>query len=188
MHITYEFRKFMTDFGLNASNKAKSPLEMIEQRINDLRTEEKEIIKVCTQLTQFLRVNALNPINDDILDYIQHFIREERTKRNSGVQNDGVIAGLEQLLADYKHEMTILQRGMGSDQRTASTNTVEPEEIFLLVGTLYHLPINGAKIRAQVDELKRNQNKFSQNREHIVNLPAEAASSSVMSELESILT
>jgi hypothetical protein len=194
MHITYEFRKFMTNIDMNSSNNTQSPSEAIEQRIKDLKAEEEAIIKVCTQLTQFLRVNALNPVNDDILEYIQHFIREEQTKKNAGAQNEGVIAGLQQLLVDYKVEMDIVQQGMRISQTTLSTNSsdstnvVKPEEIFLLVGTLYHLPINGPKIRAQVNELKGVQMKFSRKREQTVNLPAEAASSSVMADLEKILT
>jgi hypothetical protein len=68
-----------------------------------------------------------------------------------------------------------------------STNVIKPEDIFLLVGTLYHLSINGAKIRAQFNELKGAQHKFSRNREQTVHLPAEAAFSSVMAELRNIL-
>ncbi|UJR14421.1 hypothetical protein I4U23_001418 [Adineta vaga] len=190
MHVMYEVRKFMTDIDISSSKTVQSPLEAIQKRIQDLENEQVEIIKVCTQLTQFLRVNALNPINDDIIEYIQHFIREEQTKRNAGAQNDDVINGLERLLADYKHEMDIIQKGMRIKQTTlssTSTNTMTSEEIFGLVGKLYRLPINGRKIRAQVDELKRVQQKFNQSREQAVSLPQKAASSSVMVDLERIL-
>jgi hypothetical protein len=193
MHITYEFQKFMTDVNISTSNNSQWVIAAIEKHIKDLKTEEEAIVKVCTQLTQFLRANALNPVNDDILDYIQHFIREEQLKKSAGAQNDGVITGLQNLLANYRHEMNILQQTMKISQislttnSSDSTNIVQTEDIFLLVGTLYRLPINGAKIRAQVDELKRVQQKFSQNREQTVNLPTEANSSSVMADLEYIL-
>ncbi len=179
---------------MSSSNGKKSPIETIEKRIKDLKEEQEAIIKVCTQLTQFLRANALNPVNDDILEYIQHFIREEQTKKNAGVQNDGVIEGLKKLLVDYKNEMEILQQGLKMSQTSLATNSsnqtniVKPEEIFILVGTLYRLPINGAKIRAQVDELKNVQHRFSRNREQTVNLPTEADASSVMADLRQILT
>ncbi|CAF3719844.1 unnamed protein product [Rotaria sp. Silwood1] len=193
MHITYEVRKFITNIEMNSQNKIQSPLDGIEQRIKDLKTEQEAIIKVCTQLTQFLRVNALNPVNDDILEYIEHFIREEKLKKSAGVQNSSVIAGLEKLLVDYKCEMDILQQGMKISATTLSNNSsdatkvIEPEEIFLLVGTLYRLPINGTKIREQVEGLKLIQSKFSRNREHVVNLPEQANSSSVMEDLKKIL-
>jgi hypothetical protein len=184
----------MSNFKMDTNNNVQSPVEMIEQRIKDLKAEQEAIIEVCTKLTQFLRVNALNPVNDDIIEYIQHFIREEKTKKNAGVQNDGVIAGLENLLADYKQEMDIVQKGMRINQTTLtknssdSSNVIQAEDIFALVGSLYRLPINGDKIRAQVDELKRVQHKFSRNREKTVSLPPEAASSSVMADLKRILT
>ena len=173
---------------MSKNNSTQSPLEAIEQRIKDLRAEEDAIIKVCTQLTQFLRVNALNPVNDDILEYIQHFIREEQTKKNNGALNNDIIDGLEKLSADYKREMEILQKAMQNTQPTNSSDIVKHEEIFGLVGKLYHLPINGAKIRAQVNEMKNIQQRFSRNREQTVNLPPEADSSSVMADLKIILT
>ncbi|CAF1121731.1 unnamed protein product [Rotaria sordida] len=193
MHITYEVRKFITNIEMNSKNKIQSPIDGIEQRIKDLKTEQEAIIKVCTQLTQFLRANALNPINDDILEYIEHFIREEKTKKSAGVQNDDVIAGLEKLLVDYKHEIDILQQAMKmtsttiSNNLSDSTDIIKPEQIFLLVGSLYRLPINGDKIREQVEGLKCMQSKFTQNREYVVNLPVEADSSSVMADLKNIL-
>jgi hypothetical protein len=192
-HITYEFQKFMTNINISASNNSQSPLDAIEKHIKDLTDEQEKITKVCAQLTQFLQANALNPVNDDILEYIQHFIREEQLKKNAGAQNDGVIDGLKKLSDDYRREMNILQQAVKLNQTSLATDSLEqakilrPEEIFLLVGTLYHLPINGAKIRAQVDELKSVQQKFNRNREQTVNLPTEANSSSVMGDLKQIL-
>ncbi|CAF1229005.1 unnamed protein product [Rotaria sordida] len=170
IHITYEVRKFITNIEMNSKNKTQSPIDEIKQRIKDLEVEQEAIIKVCTQLTQFLRANALNP--------------------SAGVQNDDVITGLEKLLVDYKHEMDILQQAMKinsttiSNSSSESTDVIKPEQIFLLVSSLYRLPINGAKIREQVEGLKCIQSKFTQNREHVVQLLVEADSSSVMIDLK----
>ncbi len=82
---------------MSSNNNSQSPIEGIGKRIKDLKEEQEAIIKVYTQLTEFVRANALNPVNDDILEYIQHFIREEQIKKNSVAQNDGVIAGLNKL-------------------------------------------------------------------------------------------
>jgi hypothetical protein len=183
----------MTNVNIGTSNNSQSLIDAIEKHIKDLKAEEEAIMKVCAQLTQFLSVNALSPLNDDILEYIQHFIREEQLKKNAGAQNDAVIVGLQSLLANYRREMNILQQSKKISQISLTTNSsnltngVQPEDIFILVGTLYRLPINGAKIRAQVDELKRVQQKFNQNREQTVNLPIEADSSSVMIDLQYIL-
>ena len=193
MHITYEYHKFMSDVQLNSGGNNQSAIKAVEQRIKDLKFEQEQIIKVCSQLTEFLRVNALNPINDDMLEYIEHFIREERLKKSAGAHNESVIAGLEKALADYKREMDIVRQAMKTKATTltsdssGSADVIKQEEIFTLVGTLYRLPINGPKIQAQVNELRRIQSKFSRNREEIVNLPRKADSSSVMSNLREIL-
>jgi hypothetical protein len=71
MVITYEMRKRLR------TNDAQSQVQAIEQRIKDLKTEEEAITKVCTQLAQVLCANAISPVNDDILEYIQQCIRVE---------------------------------------------------------------------------------------------------------------
>ena len=179
---------------MNINNNTLNPLEAIEKRIKDLTGEREEIIKVCSRLTQFIQENALNPVNDDILVYIEHFIQEEQTKKNRGAQNDGVIEGLKKLLADYENEMKIFEEGRKRNCTTPDNDlsmenkTLELEEIFLLVGKLYRLPINGAKICAQVDEMRRVQQKFIQNREKKINLPVTANSSLIMTDLKNIFT
>ncbi|CAF3931693.1 unnamed protein product [Rotaria sp. Silwood1] len=107
MHITYEVRKFITNIEMNNKNRTQSPIDGIEQRIKDLNVEQEVIIKVCTQLTQFLRVSALN---------------SKKKQKSAGIQNDSVIVGLEKLLADYKHEMDILQQVMKISSTTISNN------------------------------------------------------------------
>ena len=183
----------MTDIDMNINSNAQPLIETIEQRIKDLQAEQEEILKVCAQLTQFLRANALNPLRDDVLDYIHHFIREERTKNNAGVLNNGVIAGLENLLRENARLSDIPQNEMIYSQTITlinpsdTTNTVNLEKIFRLIDSLYRLPINGAKIQAQVNELKRIDHEFRQNRQQMVYLPPEADSSSLMTELKNIL-
>ena len=194
MHITYEFQKFMINVEMGTVNNTQSSLEAIEKRIQDLKNEQKEIKKVCAKLTQFLQANALNPVNDDIVEYIEHFIREEQIKKSAGANNDSVIAGLKKLLEEYRREIVVLNEAMKAAKHSSTTNSLnqskilQPDEIFLLVGTLYRLPINGPKIRAQVEEVKHVQQKFSRNREQTVRLPTLANSSSVMDDLIQILS
>lgn len=194
MHITYEFQRFTTNVNMGSEKSTQSQLDAVENRIKALTNEQEQIKKVCAQLSQFLQTNALNPVNDDIIQYIEHFIREEQIKKSAGAQNDDVIAGLQNLLNDYRDEMNVFQEGLRMGQMSLSNSTTnltaigQPEDMFLLVGTLYRLPINGPKIRAQVDELKQVQQKFSHNREQTVDLPMKAFSSATMTDLKSILS
>lgn len=186
MHITYEFQRFRTNVKMNSGKTAQSQIDAIENHIRDLTSEQEQMKKVCAQLSQFLQANALNPVNDDFIEYIEHFIREEEIKKNGGAQNEHVIAGLQNLLNEYRDEMNVFREGLRMGQISLSTSTTnltaigQPEDMFLLVGALYRLPINGPKIRAQVDELKWVQQKFSHDREQTVNLPSEASSTTMI--------
>jgi hypothetical protein len=67
-------------------------------------------------------------------------------------------------------------------------DVIQTEEIFPLVGTLYRLPINGRKIREQVEGLKISQGQVVLDRESCIQLPAIAASSRIMLQLKMILS
>lgn len=187
MHITYEVRKSMASMDLNANNyRGLTADDLTEQRIQSLRAEEKAIINVCAQLTHFLRVNALNPINDDIFEYLEHFLREERAKKAAGTANDTVIAGLQQLLADYQRENKLIEAALKSDTAAAG-RPMELEQILLQVKCLYHLPITGAKIEQQVKQLNRVEDRFNRDREQTVQLPTMTIFSPTMRQLRSIV-
>jgi hypothetical protein len=62
------------------------------------------------KLSKFLHANAILPINDDILEYIQYFIREEQMKNNVGTDNAEVIAGLKKMVADYSNEIDLFKK------------------------------------------------------------------------------
>ena len=183
----------MINMNMSDANNTESALGAIEKRIADLRNEQEQLTKVCAHLTQFLRANSLNPINDDVVEYTELFIKEEKIKRNNGAQNENIIDGLQKLLEDYRHEMIISQQAVQMSQMSLTSNTstvcsiTQLQDIFALVESLYRLPINGAKIRAQVDESKNLQQKFTRDREQMVDSPVLASCSNVMSDLKRIL-
>jgi hypothetical protein len=102
-------------------------------------------------------------------------------KRNAGSQNTDVIQGLEQMIQDYQEDMDLFKKTIKNDKDPSNAKDVlKSDDIFPLVGTLYRLPINGPKIREQVNGLKITQQNISAHREIFVELPAKAASSKVM--------
>jgi hypothetical protein len=182
MHITYELRKFICKIPING-------ITVVDERLKSLKDEKDAILGVCSKLAHFIRMNSINPVNDDILEYIQHFIREEKQKRNSGAKNDEIINGLEKLEGDYRKEIESIQQLMKTTQDNSlnSNSAVTPGKIFDLVRDLYHLPLYGKKIRAQVEQVKLVQQNARRDREHIVKLSATAESSPIMVELRKVL-
>ena len=182
MHITYEVSKSISK--IPVANKA-----VVDQRLQSLQAEKDAILRVCGQLASFIRTNSMCPANDDILEYIQHSIREERQKRNQGVKNDEIIEGLLKLEEDYRKEMEIIRQSMNTTQNNSSpgTSAITPQKVFDLVHDLYHLPLYGKKIRAQVDQVKVVQQKARSDRESRIQLSSKADSSPVMMELRKVM-
>lgn len=176
-HITYENETNLTHVTANAS------LSDIDQLITSLRKEQEQIRDVYRKLARFLHANAILPLNDDIIEYLKQFIREEQMKQSAGAKNSDVIDNLQIIMKDYENEIQLFKETIKTDGvRPNSKDVLQPEEIFPLVGTLFRLPINGKKIREQVDGLKYSEHIVSKDREIYVKLPAKAETSTVMLE------
>ena len=183
IHITYEYQTSLTDLDENCS------LSDIDQRITNLRDEKATIEDVYKQLSKFLHANSLLPINDDILAYLEYFIRLEQMEKHSRGQDNTVVEGLRQMMRDYEEEINLFKQTIKDEKDPSKAKGVlKCDEIFPLVGTLYRLPINGPKIREQVDKLKIGQNNLSTEREIFVELPATANSSKVMNEFKNLFS
>jgi DNA-dependent RNA polymerase auxiliary subunit epsilon len=192
-HITYECDTRLTHAGSNTTSNTTTNKELslreIDQRITDLRKEQTHIQDVYKKLAQFLHAKSLIPINDVYIEYLQYFIREEQMKQNTGDYNTETIASLEKMMVDYKNEMEQFKKTL-QDQREAGEQIeiISFDEVFALAGSLYYLPINGKKIRAQVNEIKIGQRQSTSEREKFIELPAKAASSKIMLQLKHIVT
>ncbi|CAF4719538.1 unnamed protein product, partial [Rotaria magnacalcarata] len=79
----------------------------IDQRISDLRAEAAKIRDVYIKLAKFLHTNSIVPINNDIVEYLQYFIREEQMKQNAGAGNQELIAGLRKQLDEFTNNFEL---------------------------------------------------------------------------------
>ncbi|CAF4322401.1 unnamed protein product, partial [Adineta steineri] len=132
---------------------------------------------------------AILPVNDDFIEYLQYFIREEQMKQSTGAQNTEIIDSRERLKDDYNKEMGLYKKTLEEQKNSInSSQSVKPDEIFVLIETLYELPITGKQIKQQVDGIRIGQTRFGAQRETFVELPAKAASSKVMLELKEIVS
>ncbi|CAF2089667.1 unnamed protein product [Rotaria magnacalcarata] len=191
-HITYDYQTNRTHINSNArtrrSNRQDMSLSDIDQRISDLRAEAAKIRDVYIKLAKFLHTNSIVPINNDIVEYLQYFIREEQMKQNAGAGNQELIAGLRKQLDEFTNNFELFKKAIKEQQESGElTDVLEPEKIFDLVGTLYDLPINGRQIQEQVNGIKFSQEKSAAHREKSIRLPAKAAESKVMQELQTIV-
>ncbi|CAF3087293.1 unnamed protein product [Rotaria sp. Silwood2] len=184
-HTTYDCNTYRTRIG---SNKEMS-LNDIDQHINNLREEENKIQDVYKKLVRFLHANAILPINDDFPEYLRYFLREEQMKQSAGAHNTEIITNLEKMMTDFMRDMELFKKTIHDERNSDNaTENLRPEDIFILVSTLYQLPINGKLIREQIDEIEFSQEKYNTKREVHVDLPVKAVSSKVMLQLKNIVS
>ncbi|CAF1231983.1 unnamed protein product [Rotaria sordida] len=194
MHITYKYERNLTYIEINNSNSLQTPqsiMTIIDKRITDLRNEEKAIRKICVKLSQFLKQNSITPFNDDIIEYLQHFINEEKQKKSTGIDNTDIIKGLEQMIKDYTEEFNLFTSSISSQNNSTSTdrfdNTAQIEEMFSLVQKLYDLPINGKLIEEQVRRMKEGRAQATKSDEQFVDLPTGYNSPDILNNLKDIV-
>lgn len=194
MHITYKCDTNLTyekptPVSSSTTTNQQTSLSDIDQLITALRGEQAKIQEVYKKMAQFLCVHSLLPINDNYVEYLQYFIQVERGKRTNNADNTEVTANLQKMIADYTSEMEAFKKIVQEQKAAAKeTKTLTPEEVFKLSGELYHLPINGKQIRAQVNSIQMGQEKTTNKREKLIELPARAADSTVMLRLRGIVS
>lgn len=191
MHITYEFKRSLTDVVLQSAEKTCTPtaiMILIDQRIADLRKEEKQIRDICVQLAGFVKENSIIPFNDDLIEYYRHFLEEEKVTQQTNRGNMDLIRGLEAAIEAYQRDLELFSKSI--DTLASKDDFVAPEKIervFDLVAELYKLPINGNFISDQMTKLKRAQVQEVENKEARVDMLITADSPQVLAELKTLL-
>ena len=155
MHITYRLEKNLTHIPINTDGKTPTAImHLIDQRISELRKEEKAIRDICVKLSGFLKSNSITPFNDDMIEYLNHFLNEEKLKQTANGGNQDVIRDLERSIEEYTRELDLFSRSIQRDTTEEFIDPKKIEAIFDLVAELYKLPINGKSIESQVERIR----------------------------------
>ena len=162
----------------------KSSPEDIARYIKCLQQEAEQIRSVYKQLVEFLQANAMLPINDELIRYLDMFIHEERIRPNGGEDRRNIVVELERVREDYKTHFERLTK-MFEKQPTVKEQKrlIEPQYVINLVETLYALPINGKSIHDQMVKLASVEASSVERYEREVILSGETVSSKLMTEL-----
>lgn len=185
MHVTYEFKKKLSYFEINeraSFRYSERIISRIDERIAALKQEEEIIRHICTKLALFIRKNSINPTNNDVIEYINYFIQEEKQKLNAGDDNQQIIRGLENLIKEYENEMKLLNSNLTNEIDTTDIPTID--DVFTCKIQLFELPITGKYLEKQIESLDLNQANLIDEREEYIDLPWNAKFSSTMRQLE----
>ena len=104
MHITYENEVIevsvidhniqeMIDNKKSTKRLIKASIDSIDELVNKLKLEQKELIRASAKFANFTRHNAIAVFNDDLDAYLELLIKEEIAKKQAGAKNDQVLDG-----------------------------------------------------------------------------------------------
>ena len=167
MHISYENKQVevqvvdtniqsMIDQKCDTHKLIEASIDSIQDLIKELEEEQREIINISAKFARFTHKNAIAVFNDDLDAYLDLLIREEESKRQSGAQNDQVLAGLRNVKQNYIEQKKIFTTTL---QQNVADDEISSEDIDDLIDELFNLPLNGATIKSVVDTLKSSRHK-----------------------------
>lgn len=181
MNITFELHRHTIAHKFDSENKnQQSAMEYIEKHRQALETEKTKIEDTYKNLSKFLQVKALSPLNDDIISYFKLFIQEEQMKQQDGARSTDIIDGLERMKKDYEDDMATFHKKLSNEKGNCNTTSIESlDENFKLVGDLYRLPINGQTLRELVNTLQHNESRTIRQKEILIDLTEKTAESAM---------
>ena len=155
MHITYDCTQVETqivDENVERQIRDKdTSIEMIQRhlqtlqdRINTLEAEKRQVAKVSAKFGCFLKHNAIVPYNDAESDYLDHLIEDEKGKVSAG-GNRSILDGLIKMKSMCEEEMKVLEQAI-NDQRS-SVHVPTAKEIKRLYDGLCDLQITGPMLK-----------------------------------------
>lgn len=195
IHITYQLVADRTQYrapvqytASTTTSDSNRTLEDVRTRIGDLRQESQQIQDVYRRLVEFLQANAMIPINDGLVEYLNYFIREEETKQNANNNKSEIISQLQKLKTEHEKYISQLQNTLKARTKLDDVNSIlKPEDIITLVKTLYALPINGSLIREQVENIQTVERESNRRQENSVETASHENLSTITIELKNIL-
>jgi hypothetical protein len=183
MNITYEYVTNLERLNGEKNKKDQTLVNVIDQRINDLRKEQEEIEDIFIKLSKFLHVNAILPFNDESIQYLRFLIRIERMKNEAGIRNNDVVEGLSKIIMTYEDSMDAFKKNLTNEKDVPNA-----EVVYTLFGNLRRLSINANRFRDSVNLIDQSASKAVKRTEKSVKLPEKAAQSTLMRTLEDIVS
>jgi hypothetical protein len=120
--------------------KAKeAQIQALQRQIAELKNEHREIQEAAAKFSIYLKSNSITHYNDATIEYLEHLIRDERTKVGAG----GSRAHLESLEKDlnrYKQFIKTMQEG---NKTNPNCRVLDEAGVAQLVQKLYNLPHYG---------------------------------------------
>ncbi|KAL2860103.1 hypothetical protein BJX68DRAFT_275519 [Aspergillus pseudodeflectus] len=129
--------------------KAKeNAIKAIEKNIAELKEEHKQVQTAAAKFSLYLKHNSITHYNDATVEYLEHLIRDERTKVRTG-QSRARLESLEKDLDDYQKFVEAMEQ-KDKDSVVDGADAYAPLNeagVAKLVQKLYNLPHYGQMLK-----------------------------------------
>ncbi|KAL3480985.1 hypothetical protein BJX99DRAFT_272191 [Aspergillus californicus] len=129
--------------------KAKrNAIRAIEKNITELKEEHMAVQTAAAKFSLYLKNNSITHYNDATIEYLEHLIKDERTKVRTG-QSRARLESLEKDLDDYKKFVDAMEQKDDGVRGSEGVAYVPLNEagVAKLVQTLYNLPHYGQMLK-----------------------------------------
>lgn len=137
----------------NVISAKESMIKQLEAMIKELQHEHSAIQEAAAKFSLYLKSNSITHYNDETVEYMEHLIRDERTKARTS-QNRSQIDTLEASLKKYRQFIQAMEQGKGSG-KGKQYQPLDEQGIALVVQGLYNLPHYGANLKTAAEVVGR---------------------------------
>lgn len=124
--------------------KAKeAQIKALTRQIAELKNEHREIQEAAAKFSVYLKMNSITHYNDATVEYLEHLIKDEKTKVGAGISRVN-LESLEKDLDQYKKFVAAMEEGQKSNSRA---RLLDEAGVAQLVQRLYNLPHYGAMLK-----------------------------------------
>ncbi|KKK14299.1 hypothetical protein ARAM_000797 [Aspergillus rambellii] len=135
----------LTTHGNEIKAKEKA-IQALRNNIVELKQEHTQIQTAAAKFSLYLKQNSITHYNDATIEYLEHLIKDERTKVRTG-QSRQRLESLEKDLDNYKKFVDTMEQGKDGSDSCETYIPLNEAGVAKLVQTLYNLPHYGQMLK-----------------------------------------
>ncbi|KAI9368394.1 hypothetical protein BJX61DRAFT_221358 [Aspergillus egyptiacus] len=129
----------------------RNAIQALEKNIQELKEEHAQVQAAAARFSLYLKHNSITHYNDATVEYLEHLIKDERTKVRTG-QSRARLESLEKDLENYKRFVEAMEQrdkvgGTGKSHNGEMYVPLNEAGVATLVQKLYNLPHYGQMLK-----------------------------------------
>lgn len=182
MHITYKTKlkkRNMIDQNTaeliksktQKSDKIKAIIDRCNERLTKLQYEQMKINEISAKFAFFAENKSILVFNDDLENFLDLLIREEKGKLATCDENDTrILDGLVKTKNEYLYQKKLYNDAFEQGRANQDDSIVNLNNINELKKELFDLPIKGNELQKMIEDININKQKIDKTNETSIRL------------------